>query len=222
MITEGGRAVFMVRPTQGMVDRRQQPPAPPSANPREIIAAFRAGASASALRLATYLAAVPLSPSTMRRVQGTMLPDSAPSHLGEVFLGGLLEEADQPFGSREKQYDFRPGVRAELLELTSRAEAVTALAQVADIAGIPPDHSDAFQHVLDDPLGVGVEILQRADRRFAGAASAVLSRLGAPYARLATHVDRWHGTVGDAEPPAGPLPHSPDGGGSRGPRVFLS
>lgn len=67
--------------------------------PRELVSRFRASAAPGAVQLAVYLAAAPLTLPVMRLVQRTMLPDSEPSDLAEVLLGGLLRRSGEPRGT---------------------------------------------------------------------------------------------------------------------------
>jgi hypothetical protein len=121
--------------------------APAPVPPRERLKRFRAHASPEAYQLSVCLAAAPLSLPVMRLVQGAILPASKPSHLAEVFLSGLLcrvgSDGDEGLGADDIEYDFRQGVRAELLGELARHEALQVLSRVStfvsDRLGSPLD-----------------------------------------------------------------------------------
>ncbi|WP_371676699.1 SAV_2336 N-terminal domain-related protein [Streptomyces sp. NBC_01276] len=124
--------------------------------PRELVSRFRASAAPGAVQLAVYLAAAPLTLPVMRLVQRTMLPDSEPSDLAEVLLGGLLRRSGEPPGN---WYEFVPGVQDVLLGPLGRDEAALVLKHcseyvrahfgrgvrdfpalaVSQLTGVPPD-----------------------------------------------------------------------------------
>ncbi|GLV99661.1 SAV_2336 N-terminal domain-related protein [Streptomyces lavendulae] len=124
--------------------------------PRELVRRFRASAAPGAVQLAVYLAAAPLTLPVMRLVQRTMLPDSEPSDLAEVLLGGLLRRSGEPPGH---WYEFVPGVQDVLLGPLGRDEAALVLKHcseyvrahfgrgvrdfpalaVSQLTGVPPD-----------------------------------------------------------------------------------
>ncbi|MBT2479196.1 SAV_2336 N-terminal domain-related protein [Streptomyces sp. ISL-94] len=92
--------------------------------PRELVARFRSSAAPRAVQLAVYLSAAPLTLPVMRLVQRTMLPDSEPSDLAEVLLGGLLRRSTEVPG---QWYEFVPGVQDVLLGPLGRDEAALVL-----------------------------------------------------------------------------------------------
>ncbi|MET8680433.1 SAV_2336 N-terminal domain-related protein [Streptomyces sp. NPDC004647] len=95
----------------------------------ELVEAFRATASAGALRLAVHLAAAPLALPVMQVVQRAMLPDTGPTELAEVLLGGLLHRLPDPPGDPDAGpwYEFADGVRNLLLQSLGRDEATLVL-----------------------------------------------------------------------------------------------
>ncbi|MEU3984996.1 SAV_2336 N-terminal domain-related protein [Streptomyces sp. NPDC026672] len=113
--------------------RADQPPAPEARpgrrpTPVERVSRFRSAASPAAGRLAVYLAAAPLCLPVMQLVQRTMLPDSGPSELAEVLLGGLVTRAREEYGADGVQwYEMPPEVREALLSTLGRDEAVLVL-----------------------------------------------------------------------------------------------
>jgi hypothetical protein len=118
---------------------------------------FRATVSPTASQLAAYLAAAPLTLSVMRLVQYTMLPDSHPSHLAEVVLGGLLKRVTSADATLPAEsYDFHEGVRELLLSSVLKTEAFQILRSVGhslerqigrpfDFPSLLPDSNGQFQ-----------------------------------------------------------------------------
>ncbi|MFD5622861.1 SAV_2336 N-terminal domain-related protein [Streptomyces yangpuensis] len=100
------------------------PPPPAVRPPRELVARFRSSAAPRAVQLAVYLSAAPLTLPVMRLVQRTMLPDSEPSDLAEVLLGGLLRRSGPGPGH---WYEFVPGVQDVLLGPLGRDDAALVL-----------------------------------------------------------------------------------------------
>lgn len=99
-------------------------PAAVPALPGQRIAAFRARASAPAFQLLRLLSGMPLSLPIMRLMQMGMA-DRAQVHLAEILLSGLVERvtpADAAIPADQVEYDFIPGVRAELLDSLSVGE----------------------------------------------------------------------------------------------------
>ncbi|QES48284.1 hypothetical protein DEJ50_11105 [Streptomyces venezuelae] len=115
------------------------PPPRAARPPRELVRRFRSTASPRAVQLAVYLSATPLTLPVMRLVQRTMLPDSEPSDLAEVLLGGLLRRSPNapnspnspnsadPVDSSGQWYEFVPGVQEVLLGPLGRDEAALVL-----------------------------------------------------------------------------------------------
>ncbi|SOD60783.1 hypothetical protein SAMN06297387_102265 [Streptomyces zhaozhouensis] len=96
----------------------------------EALARFRASASPGAVRLAVYLAAAPLFLPVMQLIQRTMLPDSGPSELSEVLLGGLVRRLDEPPPGSPSDglwFTFVDGVHEALLTELGHDEALLVL-----------------------------------------------------------------------------------------------
>ncbi|GLZ29916.1 hypothetical protein Lesp02_21060 [Lentzea sp. NBRC 105346] len=175
-------------------DHEPLPEAAGTAVPPEVLVQrFRSSASTEAYRLAVCLAGAPLSLPVMRLVQGAMLPASRPSHLAEVFLSGLLVRSadDDEHGGRspdEDQYDFRPGVRGELLADLSSPDALQVLAKVSDFVTRRLGSTLDFRALLTGTAPVPG--LSELGRPFAEVAQEVLRRLGGRYADAAARLDR--------------------------------
>ena len=139
------------RPIAGMAVFTRSEPIPMQRHDEltgyDLVALFRSVASPTALRLATYLAAAPLSLPVMRLVQHVMLPRSRPADLAEVFLSGLLRKvADARPGTMD--FDFQPDVRKILLSGLRRTEALQVYrlvsAYVDERLGSTPDFPAIF------------------------------------------------------------------------------
>ncbi|MDV9176243.1 TIR-like protein FxsC, partial [Streptomyces sp. W16] len=176
-------------------------PAEPSAEPTTPatwIAHFEEGYSPEAFRLLCLLAAAPLSLPVMRLVQRSMLPESTPMHLAEVFLSGLLVRRTPARTGEDPDsvlYDFRDGVRQSLLPRLTRTESLRVLRGV--IKGVSERVEATFGGVTDFPALVaaagadggldGLE-LPEGSRAFAEVALAVIRGTGGDYAEVAARL----------------------------------
>ncbi|ANZ34750.1 hypothetical protein BBK82_00305 [Lentzea guizhouensis] len=121
----------------------------PHLSPAERVTRFRTFASPPAFSLAGLLAAapVPLRLPVMTVVRKTVLPDTKLSHLAEVLLSGLIEREESLPGT----YEFRDGLRQELLATCSRADTARVLRTVADFLGPNAEAARGLREALDDP-----------------------------------------------------------------------
>ena len=150
-------------------------PEPADATAENRIRHFVEQASPEARRLASCLAATPLSLPVMRHVQQAMVPGSGPSHLAEVLLGGLVTTRGVPGDleeSRRWRYEFAPGVQDLLLSGLGRTDARRVLTTVS--------------RELNARFGRGAD-------EFAGVvpvpgAQPVISAASRPFAEIETHV----------------------------------
>lgn len=118
-----GRAIgfrFAGEPSHATASK---PPSRPAAS--ALVDRFLSGNSATARKLAAYLAAVPLTAPAIRLVRRQLVPEARDEHLAEVLFGGLVVQCASdlwtvPAG--DELYDFRPGVRELLL---SSVDAIT-------------------------------------------------------------------------------------------------
>jgi hypothetical protein len=140
---------------------------------------FRSTVSPTAFQLAAYLATAPLMLPVMRLVQQAMLPDSHPSHLAEVLLGGLMRRVtpeDTRLPDEEIAYEFHEGVRERLLSSILKTEAIQVLRIVASVVerqiGRPIDFPALF------PDENGRYQLPEGAIPFAKVGAQVLERLG--------------------------------------------
>jgi GTPase SAR1 family protein len=156
-------------------------------NPRNRVGRFRATASPEAFQLAVYLAAAPISLPVIRLVQMAMQKMSKQSHVAEVFLGGLLyrigpgDDADPD----AVQYDFRPGVREELLRRLRRHDAVRVLKEVSTLVDARFGQARDFPALLAGADVTGDYVISPESRLFAEVAVRVLRLLGGQYALAA-------------------------------------
>ncbi len=110
---------------------------------------FLSVASPTAYRLATLLAAVPVSLPVARLVQAELVPESGPDHLAEVFTSGLLRPPDPAAGGRAWDtitFDFLDPVREVLLSGARRAETAHVVRLVTEHFG---DQISALRHFRD-------------------------------------------------------------------------
>ncbi|HEU5470527.1 MAG TPA: FxSxx-COOH system tetratricopeptide repeat protein [Actinophytocola sp.] len=100
---------------------------------------FLSVASPPAYRLATLLAAVPVSMPIARFVQAELIPDSGPAHLAEVFNSGLLHPPDPGTDERSWEavtFDINDSVRQVLLSGARRSETAKVIRLVAERFGV--------------------------------------------------------------------------------------
>ncbi|MDX8048615.1 FxSxx-COOH system tetratricopeptide repeat protein [Lentzea sp. BCCO 10_0798] len=123
----------------------------PHLSPADRVSRFRTIASPPAFALAGLLAAtpVPLKLPVMSAVRQTVLPGTKLSHLAEVLLGGLVERDEST--SSPGTYEFREGLRQELLSTCSRADTARVLRTVADFLGPKAEAARGIKEALDDP-----------------------------------------------------------------------
>lgn len=168
--------------------------------PREQVARFQSTASPAAFALAGRLAAAPLTLPLMRAVQNVLHPGSDLGHLAEILLSGLLVQLPAGGPDEDVQYEFRPGIRAELLRTRSRRDAYSVLETLRDIAPFVPNPYGsldvwALSAEPDTELGE-----HRQGRRFAEVAITVLGGLGGRYADMADRIQSYLGTAGPVVP----------------------
>jgi len=121
---------------------------------RERVRRFLTVASPPALRLATLLAALPVSLSVARHVQSELVPESGPDHLAEVLTSGLL----QPSGAGDAPWDIATfdipqAVRAELLSGARRSETARAVRVTAERFGDQLPVLTRIRDAIEDPDG---------------------------------------------------------------------
>ncbi len=180
-------------PVAGMAVFTRSAPVPiqrhDAVTPYDRVTLFRSLASPMALRLATHLAAAPLSLPVMRLVQHVTLPQSRPADLAEVFLSGLLRRIAEP-GQGKAEFEFHPGVRDILLTGLQRAEALQVFRSVSEYIGerlgSPLEFSAVFAAGPDSPASEPTYIEQGSlTVPFASLALTVLRSVGGRYREIA-------------------------------------
>jgi hypothetical protein len=159
-------------------------------DPTRLVRDFRATVSPSAYRLAGYLSsAAPLTLPVMRLVQQSMMPESGPAELAEVFLSGLLRRlsAESPGRNGESAtYGFAAGVREILFSTITRTEALDVQDQVGNYllsgqgAGRP--FPAIAETLTDEDMTTAAE---RYPSSFGRIRRMLLDRIGGPYAEAA-------------------------------------
>lgn len=166
---------------------------PKDDDPEVLLARYQDFASTEALQLARCLAAAPLSLPVMRLVRQTMLPQSRPSVLAEVFLGGLLRQSSSPDGTTGQdvdsvEYDFVPGVRERLLSSLHQRHKLEVLSRVSDFIAARLGSPNDFRAFVS----VGTQVPQVLEDHppFAKVALGVLAGMGGRYSDAAERLDR--------------------------------
>jgi formylglycine-generating enzyme required for sulfatase activity len=161
-------------------------------SPEACIELFEATASPIAQRLATMMAAVPVSLSVVHLIQKLLLPEAKPIHVAEVYDSKLLEQRNTKKLSGEPiEYDFAPEVRRLLIERTPIDETTKVLNDlsraIAQSLNLPPIKS--FTALLS-PKSDWSKETKAAILPFAQVATQVLHSLGGDYASLAELVEQ--------------------------------
>ncbi|MET8848117.1 FxSxx-COOH system tetratricopeptide repeat protein [Amycolatopsis sp. NPDC004625] len=129
LVTGGGEGltskVLLARDRPRVAEVADEPAEAPSA--RDRVKRFRSLASPPAYRLATLLAAVPVSVGVARALQTKLVSDSGPAHLAEVFTSGLLEPAGDGSSWEDAGWRIPAQVREVLLSGARRSETVRAV-----------------------------------------------------------------------------------------------
>jgi tetratricopeptide (TPR) repeat protein len=123
----------------------------------EAVRHFRSTASPAAFRLATLLAAVPVSLSIAEFVRVHLVPGAGPEHVAEIISSGLLyardPKADQVSTSDTQLFEFPEAARALLLGGGRRSEAARTVKLVAARFGDDVPMVARLWHAITDPHG---------------------------------------------------------------------
>ncbi|WIV61292.1 FxSxx-COOH system tetratricopeptide repeat protein [Amycolatopsis nalaikhensis] len=187
-------ATVLLARDQPMPEPGDEEPASP-VTAEERVRRFVGAATPPALRLATLLAAVPVSLPIARFVRAELVPEADSSHLAEVFTSGLLG----PPGAgntpgEDAVFEFPVSVREALLTAGRRAETVKVVAvtgqrfgerhpvlrRIADAladpdrASLPDEAEDAslervVMRALSGPYAWRAERLRERERELAAA-----------------------------------------------------
>ncbi|MFD9485314.1 SAV_2336 N-terminal domain-related protein [Streptomyces sp. NPDC059991] len=150
-------------------------------DPADAVLRFRDAASPQAYRLAAHLAAIsPLTVPVMRLVQAAVPWHSDTAHLAEVFLGGLMRQAEPPgagLPAQHRRFGFLDGVQEILLDTASPIDLLRTTRAVTDRLATLVGRSPDFPAWLAHPSGTG-ELLP-GTRPFAWLEDRLLTHLGA-------------------------------------------
>jgi formylglycine-generating enzyme required for sulfatase activity len=206
MLTRPGLAAvtaYLLRPRRAP----QSPePSPTTVSPvpetpaEDRIARFVRSASRPAQELAACLAAAPLHLPVMRLVQRAMLPESRPTHLAEVLLGGLVRVERAPADNSDVvTYEFHDGVRNRLIDLIEFPRAVEAFEVASRYVTDRFGQSLDFRALVANPRGLLPLDADDRMRPFARVAAQLLKRLGREYAEILDGPGQTPGPVSSAE-----------------------
>lgn len=119
----------------------------------ENVLTFQRTAGPEAFELAVALAAVPLRPDVVTAVCEDVLGRPSPSELTEVFFSGLLRlgaEGPEQGPEQDLRWEFRPGVRRELLALGGRVPDIRRMLRMTvDLMGGSDPWFDDLALMLD-------------------------------------------------------------------------
>jgi formylglycine-generating enzyme required for sulfatase activity len=162
--------------------------------PEQLVHQFSTTASLLARRLASLMALFPIELPIVYLIQATILPESTPLHVAEVFMSGLVqrvENSENPSRSRSnKTYEFVPGVSDRLIDLADRLESEQLLDRVSQYIGQKMGRSiynfTALLQLEKELEGsTGTKDLQR----FARVTRQTVQRLGGSYAAFVQDLD---------------------------------
>ncbi|NJO51900.1 MAG: formylglycine-generating enzyme family protein [Leptolyngbyaceae cyanobacterium RM2_2_4] len=171
---------------------------PASLTPEQLVQRFDTTASVFAKRLAGLMALVPVSLPIVYLLQETVLQDSTPLHVAEVFMSGLIQREDgssldeivQSRRTSNKSYEFVPGVRKLLSSSVSSRVAEAVLNRVSQYIGNKLGrsiYSFTALLMLEQELGEAgeTELLQ-----FAQITRESLKHMGSGYAALVEAIEQ--------------------------------
>jgi formylglycine-generating enzyme required for sulfatase activity len=169
----------------------------PSAHPlsaEQLVQRFMTTAASDlSKQLAGLMALVPVRLPIIYLIQATLLPESTPIQVAEVFMSGLVQRVDAP-GTEpsDKTYDFVPGVRELLIETVPTPTAEAVLDRISQYIGerIGKNiYSFTALLRLEQPSGEGANA---EFEQFATLTRQVLQRLGGNYAAFLETLDQTH------------------------------
>ncbi|WP_263855626.1 FxSxx-COOH system tetratricopeptide repeat protein [Amycolatopsis eburnea] len=196
-------------PVQAVVllARTQPQPAEPWDGPalsaQDQVKHFHGVASPPAFRLATLLAAVPVSLPIARFVQAEMVPEADTADLAEVLSSGLLDvppnvEAD------EIVYEFPLAVREALLAAGRRSDTVQVVRATGGRFGDRHPVLLRVAEALDDPERAPLPAADTSLAEGVALERAVMRALSGPYAGRAERLRHWESALGAPVPAAEP------------------
>ncbi|MFW6689451.1 FxSxx-COOH system tetratricopeptide repeat protein [Streptomyces sp. MAR4 CNX-425] len=173
---------------------------------------FRAAASPTAFRLATRLAAAPLSLPVIRRVVEST-PVAGPVHAAEFFMSGLV----RPTGVHDDApgalaYEFTPGTREQLLALGRRSATARTLRDVHAVLASDPGSATLLPPLAAPLDESAVPAVTRRSAAFLRVELAALSALSGSFPQRAAILRKalkWHDQWKAARSPEAPPTASP-------------
>ena len=190
---QGWRGLLSPSPTSSAPKPDRQTDDQQRAAAKQLVDRFFATGSGLAWELSQLMAVVPVSLPIIYLLQETMLRESQPLHLAEVFMSGLVKriklegQTSEPAAKLQRGapvYEFLPYVRDELLESVDAPEAELVMNRVAEYIGRRIGKSIySFTALLrlERELGesVGTEVVE-----FARVTRQVLRHLGGDHAAM--------------------------------------
>ncbi|WP_328644712.1 FxSxx-COOH system tetratricopeptide repeat protein [Amycolatopsis sp. NBC_00348] len=165
-------------------------------SPRDQVKRFHSQASPPAYRLATLLAAVPVTVGVARTLQAELVPDSEPAHLAEVFTSGLLEQTGGEGPWDAVNWDFPHQVRAVLLSGARRSETVRAVLAARRSFGVRSGFLARLRDALEDPDSTSDPAPEPGTADEVALERAVMAALSGPYLSRAARLDAIEAEAG--------------------------
>ena len=147
---------------------------------QERVHRFHSHASPLAFRLATLLAAVPVSLPMARLVQAELVPESGPDHLAEVLVSGLLQPSPDA-GPAAVTFEIPDAVRAVLLSGARRSDTARVVRVAADRFGDRITALTRMRDALEDPDGAPDPGMSVGSAAEVAIERAVMRALSGPY-----------------------------------------
>lgn len=165
----------------------EEPARPPTAQER--VRRFLGAATPPAFRLATLLAAVPVSLPIARFVRAELVPEADTSHLAEVFASGLLgPQTNRPnLTGDDAVFEFPASVREVLLTAGRRSETVQVVLATGEKFGEQHPVLLRIADALADPDRAALPE-ESADVTLE---RVVMRALSGPYAWRAERLHEW-------------------------------
>lgn len=161
---------------------------------RDLLQEYYASASPMARKLATCLAAVPLTLPIMHLVQRAVLPESKQFHLAEFFLSGLIYKIETEENAQRKpdeiEFDFVEGVRELLIGDGAISQTLEVISIVSEYVNRYTGQRFDFPAYLADPNSDSELVIQKGSRSFAWLTAQVLKRLGGQYEQMGINLEK--------------------------------
>jgi len=198
LVTGGGERlsskVLLARDRPRVAEAAGEPTGETSA--RDRVKRFRSLASPSAYRLATLLAAVPVSVGVARALQTKLVTDSGPAHLAEVFTSGLLEPARGDASWEDATWRIPAQVREVLLSGARRSETVRAVDTALQRFGGDHPALNRLREALIEPDSTPDPDPAADTAEDVALERAVMRALSGPYLSRADRLDTIEAQVG--------------------------